>query len=74
MLKASQHQMKRAALSAESTNSTPPLMHRVVGDDADRLPVEPAEARRSARGANSGLTSKKRLGVDERRRSRVCMS
>ena len=64
-MNASHSQMNRAALSARVDEQHAALDRRVVGDDADRLAVEPAEARRPARRANSGLTSKKRVVVDE---------
>ena len=43
-LKALQVWMKRAALSAESTKSTPPVYFGLVGDDADDAAVEPPVA------------------------------
>lgn len=41
---ASQHQMKRAALSAESTNSAPPLWRGLLATKTDGVAVEKREA------------------------------
>ena len=56
-LNASQHQMKRAALSAESTNSTPPLRAGLLATTPTERPAMRAKPTISS-GANSGLTSK----------------
>src|SRR6059058_3471931 len=58
MLKASQSQMKRAHLSAESTNSTPPRTIELFATTPTGRPsTRPKPTTTSA--ANSGLISKK---------------
>ena len=64
-LKALQVQMKRAALSAESTNSTPPFWLRLVGDDADDAPLEARVADDQLLGP-ARVDLEERAGVDER--------
>ena len=44
MLKASQVRTKRAAFSEASMSRLPGELHRLVGDDADRVALDPAEA------------------------------
>ena len=59
MLKASQHQMNRAALSAESTNSTPPFCIGLLATMPTGLAVEAAEA-------DDQLLGEQRLDLEER--------
>ena len=58
MLNASQHQMKRAALSAESLNSVPARCAELLATIPTGWPSRRASPTISSR-ANSGLTSKK---------------
>lgn len=44
MLNASQVRTKRAAFSEASMSSVPASLHRLVGHDADRAPLDPAVA------------------------------
>ena len=55
---ASQHQMKRAALSAESTNSAPPLCTGLLATTPTGRPSSSPKPTITS-GANSGFTSKK---------------
>ena len=57
-LKASHSQMKRAALSAESLNSTPPLTAGLLARIPTELPSRRPRPTISS-GANSGFNSKK---------------
>ena len=71
-LKASQNQMNRAALSAESTKSTPPFCIGLLAT----IPTGRPSSRPSptiSSGANSGLTSKK-LSASTRPSITSCMS
>ena len=74
MLNASQHQMNRAALSAESTNSTPPLAAGLLATTPDGPAVEQAEPDDQL-GREQRLDLEEALGVDQARRSRrACRS
>ena len=72
MLKASHSQMNRAALSAESTNSTPPFCSGLLATmPTGRPSMRPSPVISS--GAKSGLSSKK-LSASSRPSSTACMS
>ena len=58
MLKASQHQMNRAALSAESTNSVPARWAELLATTPDRLPVEAGQP-------DDQLPGEQRLDLEE---------
>ena len=72
MPKASQHQMKRADLSDESTNSAPPLCIELLATIPIGRPSRSAKPTITS-GANSGLTSKK-LSASITPSMRSCMS
>ena len=72
MLKASQHHTKRAALSAESTNSTPPLAMGLLATMPTGLPSSRPRPTISS-GANSGFSSKK-LSASTSESMTSCMS
>ena len=69
---ASQHQMKRAALSAESTNNAPPLCIELLATMPIGRPSSSAKPTISS-AANNGLTSKK-LSASTTRSMSSCMS
>ena len=64
MLNASHSQMKRAALSAESTNSTPPCATELLATMPTGPPVEPAEPDDQL-GGEQRLDLEERVGVDQ---------